>query len=174
MRLRAHRRGRQSAREKMVAYAIVSIFSGLAVVACNQPDSRPSSEAPPSQQQSGGSAVDTGRDARDTTDSGAIVLGTECPFPFAPNTPVDASCPSGCTKVLGTELDAENDCKRVVTVGCVSCAGRCGGAPDGYCVKSLSDGRVFDDVGSYVLDSLPASEWAACTTADVLTVPVCN
>jgi hypothetical protein len=96
----------------------------------------------------------------------AAAEASTCSFPLPLNTSVNTPCASGCSAVLGRQLDAEKQCVRQVLVGCISCAKGCGGAPEGYCYRNTADGRIVE-IGSYVLDNLPnPSEWATCSQAD--------
>lgn len=78
----------------------------------------------------------------------------------------DASCPAACAPIYGNELSPTEGCTAHRLVGCITCLGGCGGAPEGWCVKSLSDGTIFDEVASYTLPALDPSLWGACTQAD--------
>lgn len=112
----------------------------------------------------------------DGAGDGVAFQPATCTFPAPINTPPETPCPVGCTPILGSQRDVETPCVRQVLVGCISCAHGCGGAPEGYCAKSLKDGRVVE-VGSYVMQNLPnRSDWEPCTQSDEdrMKVPLCQ
>lgn len=144
------------------------ISGALFVVACGQ--SETSQTAP--RQEAPAQTIEANR----IDDAGSE--STACPFPLAFNTNPSSSCPSGCVAVMGEEADPDHACKRFELAGCIPCSRGCGGAPEGSCLKRLSDGRILDGLPSYVLSNLPdASDWVSCTQAEEsaqANLSVCN